>query len=184
MRSLIVSCNVTVDGFMAGLGNDLASLDFIVPDSEQENALAARFREVADTIVFGRQTFLDMEAYWTKVDSDMAAWINATPKVVLSTDSGADVSIWNNTTLAAGDGAERVRRLKASEGGGLVMFGGVQTIRSMIAADLVDEYWLKISPVAVGQGSSMFADLPERRSLTLRGAKGYPSGMLDVTYAK
>src|ERR671914_47180 len=79
---------------------------------------------------------------------------------------------------------EQEGRLKASEGGSLVVFGGVQTIRSLIAADLVDEYWLKISPVVVGEGSSMFAELPDHRSLTLRAAKGYPSGLLDVTYAK
>lgn len=64
---------------------------------EQENELAARFRSVADTIVVGRQTSFDMEAYWTKV-----------------------------------------RRLKSSAGGALVLFGGVQAIRSMSAADLVD----------------------------------------------
>ena len=164
MRSLIVSCNVTVDGYMAGPGGDLASLGFIVADQEQEDALAARFGEVADTIVFGRRTFRDMEGYWTKVDNPMATWINATPKVVLSTDAALDVRSWKSTSL--------------------VVFGGVQTIRSLIAADLVDEYWLKISPVVVGEGSSMFAELPDHRSLTLGAAKGYPSGLLDVTYAK
>lgn len=182
MRSLIVSCNVTVDGFMSGPEGDPASLDFIVPDPEQENDLAARFTSQVDTIVFGRQTFLDMEAYWTKINSPMADWINATPKVVLSTDAGLDVGAWPQSSLAAGDAAEQVRMLKESAGGGLVIFGGVQAIRSMIAADLVDEYWLKISPVAIGQGLSMFADLTEPRPFSLRTAKAYPSGMIDATY--
>lgn len=184
MRPLIVSCNVTADGYMAGPDNDLASLDFIVPDPQQENDLASRFRSVANAIVVGRQTFLDMEAYWTTVDSPMADWLNATPKIVLSTDNGFDAGIWKNSTLAAGDGLQEVRRLKESPGGALVMFGGVRTIRSMIAADLVDEYWLKINPVVIGRGSSMFALLAERLSLILSSARAFPSGIIDATYTK
>lgn len=88
MRPLIVSSNMTIDGFIAGPGNDLASLDFIVPDPEQEDELAERFAATADAIVFGRRTFLDMEAYWTKIKSPMADWLTATPKIALSTDPG------------------------------------------------------------------------------------------------
>jgi len=183
VRPLIVSCNVTVDGFMAGPAGDLASLDFIVPDQVQEDDLAARFRASADAIVLGRQTFLDMEAYWSKISSPMADWLNATRKIALSTDRGFDVSGWHNSSLAAGDAVDQVRRIKDSTGRGLVMFGGVRTIRSMVAADLVDEYWLKISPVAVGQGSSLFAELTGKRPLTLLSAKAFPSGMIDAAYS-
>src|SRR5215208_4176918 len=91
-----------------------------------------------------------MAAYWTTADGDLAAWMNATPKFVLSTDSRYDVSAWENSTLAAGDGADQVRRLKASSRGGLVTFGGVHTVRSLVAANLVDEYWLKVNPAIVG----------------------------------
>ncbi len=78
--------------------------------------------------------------------------MNATPKVVLSTDSSYDVSACENSTLAAGDGVDQVHRLKASSGGNLVTFGGVHTVRSLVAANLVDEYWLKVNPAIVGRG--------------------------------
>ncbi len=183
MRSLIVSCNVTVDGFMSGSDNSLASLDFIVEDRQLEDELAQKFRSVADTIVVGRQTFLDMAAYWTTAAGEMAAWLNETAKVVLSTDDTFDTSVWENSTLAAGDGVEQVRRLKESSGGALVSFGGVHTLRSLVAADLVDEYWLKVSPTVVGNGGSMFADIVDRRTLTLRDAKSFPSGMIHALYS-
>jgi dihydrofolate reductase len=184
MRSLIVSCNATIDGFMSGPDADPASLDFIVDDPEQENELAARFRASVDTIVLGRRTFFVMENYWTKVDSGMADWLNTTPKVVLSTDETLDVSSWKNSSLAAGDGVEQVRRLKEADGQSLVIFGGVQAIRSLVAADLVDQYWLKISPVAIGLGSSMFSELAGHRPLKLHSVKGFPSGMIDATYTR
>jgi len=41
---------------------------------------------------------------------------------------------------------DQVRRLKASSGGAVVAFRGVHTVRSLVAANLVDEYWLKFNP--------------------------------------
>jgi dihydrofolate reductase len=76
---------------------------------------------------------------WTSADGELADWMNTTPKVVLSTDADYDVSAWGNSTLAAGDGADQISRLKAGSGGAVVAFGGVRTIRSLVAADLVDD---------------------------------------------
>jgi len=78
--------------------------------------------------------------------------------------------------VASGDGVEHIRRLKKSSGGALVAFGGVRTLRSLVAANLADEYWLKVSPTIVGRGGSMFSDVIERRSLTLSSTKSFPSG--------
>jgi dihydrofolate reductase len=149
MKPLIVFSDVTIDGFMAGPDNDL---DFMVDDPQLEDELTGMLMSVADTIVVGRKAFLDMAAHWTTADGDLAAWMNATPKVVLSTDSSYDVSACENSTLAAGDGVDQVHRLKASSGGNLVTFGGVHTVRSLVAANLVDEYWLKVNPAIVGRG--------------------------------
>jgi dihydrofolate reductase len=76
-----------------------------------------------------------------------------------------------------------VRHLKASYGGNLVTFGGVHTVRSLVAGNLVDEYWLKVDPAIVGRGGSMFSDVVERRALTLRSAKSFPSGAAAVIYS-
>jgi dihydrofolate reductase len=102
---------------------------------------------------------------------------------VLTRDSTFDVSGWQNSTVAAGDGLDQVRRLKESSGGAMVTFGGVQTLRSLVAAGLVDEYWLKVCPVAIGQGGSMFADLVDRSTLTLLEAKSYPTGVIHTLYS-
>lgn len=185
MRQLIVSCNVTVDGYMAGPGNDFASSeDFAVVDAQQESDLAAEFAQVADTIVIGHRTFVAMQAAWSPLHSDMADWINAATKVVLSRQPDLDVSVWNNSTLAVGDGPDQVQRLKSGDGAALVAFGGVETIRSLTAANLVDEYWLKVMPVAIGAGSSFFSDIPQRHDLALTEAKSCPSGLLDLRYRR
>ncbi|HEX4812377.1 MAG TPA: dihydrofolate reductase family protein [Nonomuraea sp.] len=179
MRPLIVYADVTVDGYMAGPDNDL---DFIVSDPELEDVLTGELMSAADTIVFGRGSFPDSSAYWMAADGVLADWMNETPKIILSSDADYDVSAWKNATLAAGDGAEQVRRLKASTGGALVAFGGVRTVRSLVTADLVDEYWLKVNPTVVGRGGSMFTDVIGRRTLTLRSARTFPSGTIAAIY--
>jgi dihydrofolate reductase len=179
MRSLIVFCSVTVDGFMAGPDNDLG---FMVDDEELESALNGELMQAADAIVVGRKSFPEMSSYWTTAEGELADWMNSTPKHVLSSDDSYDVSAWDSATLAAGDGVEQVRKLKKGKGKSVVVFGGVETVRALVAAGLVDEYWFKVHPVVVGRGRSMFFDLPDRTELKLRSVRSFPSGSLGVVY--
>ncbi|WP_350279713.1 dihydrofolate reductase family protein [Kribbella sp. HUAS MG21] len=180
MRPLIVFSDITVDGFMTGPDNDLG---FMVQDDELSEELPRELMRVADTIIWGRTSFAPSAMYWTKAAGAVADWLNATPKIVLSSDSSIDVSAWPNSTLAAGDGVRHVRELKEAPGGGLVVFGGVTTVRSLVAADLVDEYWLKINPAVVGRGGSMFSGIAAGRTLTLRSARTFPSGTIAAIYS-
>ncbi len=180
MRSLIVFSSVTVDGFMAGPDNDLR---FMVDDEELESTLNGELMEAADTIVVGRKSFPEMSSYWTTAEGELADWMNGTPKHVLSSDDSYDVSAWGSAVLAAGDGVEQVRKLKAAKKGkSLVVFGGVETVRALVAAGLVDEYWFKVHPMVVGRGRSMFFDVTDRTELKLRSVRSFPSGSLGVIY--
>lgn len=107
--------------------------------------------------------------------------MNTTPKVVLSTDGGYDVSAWPNSTVATS--VDDIRRMKESSGGAVVAFGGVHTVRSLVTADLVDEYWLKVNAVVVGRGGSIFTDVTERRPLKLRSSKSFSSGTIFAIYS-
>jgi dihydrofolate reductase len=179
MRPLIVFCTVTVDGFMAGPDNDLG---FAIDDPELEQALNGELMRVADAIVVGRKSFPEMAAYWMAAEGELADWMNSTPKFVLTSDDEYDVSVWDTASTAAGDGVEQVRELKEGDGKSVVVFGGVETVRALVAAGLVDEYWFKVHPVVVGRGRSMFFDLPERTTLALRSVRSFPSGSLGVVY--
>lgn len=178
MRDLILFASTTVDGFMAGPDNDLG---FVVPDGELDETITGELMPRGDTIIVGRKSFHDMAAYWPTQTGPLAQWMNDTPKVVLSR-TAPDTSAWQNSTVAAGDGAAEVERLKRLPGGALIVFGGVQTVRSLVAAGLVDEFWLKVNPVAVGQGGPIFADLQQHRALELVSARSFPSGTVALIY--
>jgi dihydrofolate reductase len=107
--------------------------------------------------------------------------MNRTPKVVLS-NTAPDSSTWQNSAVATGDGAAEVERLKRPPGSALIVFGGVQTVRSLLAARLFDEFWLKVYPVAVGRGGRAFAGLQQRIGLELVSARSFPSGTVALIY--
>ena len=127
-------------------------------------------------------TFEEMRGFWPAQSDDrtgVSAYLNSVQKYVVS--STLQDAQWEPTTILRG--LDDVRRLKESAGGSLVVFGGVQTVRSLVAADVVDEYWLKLNPAAVGRGGSMFSDLTKAKSLTLRSARSYPSGTVALVYS-
>lgn len=178
MRQLIVFTDVSLDGFMAGPENDLG---FMVEDPQLADEFTAELRAVADTIIFGRKSFHPSAAYWTAADGELADWMNTTPKMILSSDSTYDVGLWPNSTVLTD--LDQVRRLKETTGRTVVAFGGVDTLRSLVSAGLVDQFWLKINPTVVGRGGSMFSDLTEQRRLTLDSVKPYPSGTIAAIYS-
>jgi dihydrofolate reductase len=180
MRKLMLFADVTLDGFMAGPQNDL---DFVVPDGRLIETVSQELPAAADTIVVGRKSFSDMADYWTKATGPLARWMNETPKVVLS-NTLDDATKWQNTTVARGDGAEAVQRLKQDPGKAVVVFGGVQTVQSLVGAGLVDEYWLKVNPVAVGRGGAVFGAVGDQATLTLSSARSFPSGTVALIYRR
>lgn len=180
MRDLLLYVDVTVDGFMAGPNNDLSVM---AGDEDLYRTMTTELMARADTIIVGGKVFHDMAAYWTTATDSVAHWMNATPKVVLSNTLN-DVTAWQNSTVASGDGAAEVQRLKTLPGKALVVFGGVQTVRSLVSAGVVDEFWLKVNPVAVGQGGPVFADLSAPVRLELQSVRSFPSGSVALVYKK
>ncbi len=179
MRELIVFADVTLDGFMAGPDNDL---DFIVDDDELDQDLMGKLMPRTDTIIVGRKAFVGgMASYWPTATGPFAPWMNETPKVVL-TSTGVDVSQWENTSVATGDGATHVKDLKTRPGQAIVVFGGVETVQRLVAAGLVYEFWLKVNPVATGRGGAVFPSGIPATELELQTARGYPSGKAALIY--
>src|SRR6202034_3162050 len=81
--------------------------------------------------------------------------MNEIPKVVFSNSLAS--AGWGETTIAAGDLAEAVTRLKRERSGGyLLAHGGARFARSLVETDLIDEYRLLIHPAILGAGERIF----------------------------
>jgi dihydrofolate reductase len=153
MAELILKMSVSLDGYVAPLDG---STDWIAAGGSVD-ALSWTVETVsnAGAHLMGATTYAAMAAHWPSASGPLAKPMNEIPKVVFS-DSLASAD-WGETTIAAGDLADAVTRLKQERSGGyLLAHGGAQFARSLVETGLIDEYRLLIHPAVLGAGERIF----------------------------
>jgi dihydrofolate reductase len=205
MRQLILGMSVSLDGFVSGPDGEakwIFSGDREARDWKVENASNASLH------IMGSHTFRDMAAYWPTAGGPFAPPMNQIPKAVFSKQGAAllkaaattrrnaqdqardtqtgplqpGAESWAEAYVAAGDLAHEITKLKAEDGKPIFAHGGAAFARSLIARNLVDEYFLMVHPIALGKGLSIFSDLPEPRRLELVRSKTFPLGAVAQIY--
>jgi dihydrofolate reductase len=185
MRNLFVTEFVSLDGVMEDPGGAEGyehggwSFQFTTPES-----MAYKLDELnaTDAILLGRVTYEGFAKAWPTVKDDVgfADRMNGLPKYVVSTTlQSAD---WNNSTIISGDVADAVAKLKAENGGDIMVAGSQQLVRTLLEHDLVDEIRLMVSPLVLGSGKRIFDGVAGKKVLELADSTTYSSGNLVLTY--
>jgi len=91
-------------------------------------------------------------------------------------------SKWINTDIATGDLIEEVSKIKGQSGRDIIVYGGASFDSSLIKEKLIDEFYLFINPVAIGNGMTIFKDLNEIQKYTLIESKVFESGKVLLRY--
>ncbi|MGH8969555.1 MAG: dihydrofolate reductase family protein [Actinomycetes bacterium] len=145
-------------------------------------ATAAEGMAATDAYLFGRKTYEKMAAYWptAPLDDPVAEHLNRTTKYVASTTL-QDVE-WQGSTLIRGDVVDEVAKLKAQPGRNIVVLGSGDLVQTLTDNDLIDEYFLTVSPIVLGSGKRLFRDAREARGLTLVDCVTTTTGSLLLTY--
>ena len=185
MRKIVVLMSVSLDGFMAGAGDDLSW-------HRVDEELHSHFNDVLrgmGAFLGGRRTWELMASYWPTADEDPTSagpevefagiWRDM-PKVVYSRTLQS--AGWNSTIVREVD-PEAVRAMKAEDGGDLAL-GGAELLAAFRAHDLVDEYRLYVNPVVLGGGRPLFApsDLPQ--DLRLLETRTFGTGVVLLRYER
>jgi dihydrofolate reductase len=133
--------------------------------------------------LFGRRTYEELLASWNAKGPFKEALNNAR-KYVASSNPATRLD-WPNSTLLRGDIPAAVADLRQTSGSGtnLVIMGSGVLIRSLMAADLIDEYLLMIHPLVLGTGRRMFTD-GAQASLRLVDSSATSKGVLVATYER
>ena len=184
MRKLKLQMQISLDGFVAGPNGELDWMTWNM--DEKLLALITELTDTSDTIVMGRKMTDGFINYWTGVlehpespEYAFAKKMIDIPKVVFTrtmTDSP-----WINTTLAH-DLANDVNSLKQKSGKDIVAYGGAGLATSLINEDLIDDLYLFLNPVAVGNGLTIFAADRGYKRLNLVDSTRFESGIVVNHY--
>jgi dihydrofolate reductase len=186
MRKIVVLTFVTLDGVMQAPGGpdeDVASNfqygGWLVPHFDEflGNEMGVQMGQPFDMLL-GRKTFEIFATYWPHQESP----INDATKYVPS--HSLTEHWWDKTVFLNGDVVAQIRELKAGDGPDLQVHGSSNLIQTLLQHDLVDEFWLKIFPVTVGDGKRLFAEGTIPAGFKLLECKASPSGVIIASYAR
>ncbi len=187
MRKLILFMHVSLDGFAAGPNGEM---DWIHVDDEIFD-YAGNMTDGADTALYGRVTYQMMESYWptageqpkaTKHDIEHSTWYNKVLKVVISkTLKGSNFA---NTKIIDDNIDNEIQTIKNQPGSNILMFGSPTTAHSLMQCNLIDEYWIFVNPILLGQGIPLFENINDKIPLRLTEAKAFACGVVGLNYKK
>ena len=185
MRILKLQVAISVDGCIAGPNNEM---DWMVWNwDEKLIEYEKRIHEPVDTILLGRKMTNEFVSYWSNVlnkpedpEYIFAKKMIETPKIVFT--KTLNKSEWVNTEIATGDLKDEITKLKSQGGGDIIVYGGASFDSSLIKENLIDEFYLFINPVIIGNGKTIFKDLNEIQKLSLIESKVFDSGIVLLHY--
>jgi dihydrofolate reductase len=150
------------------------------PDQDEESL---DLLESAYAHIMGRTAYEGMAANLpARPDHPWADIMNAGRKVVFSrTLKTAD---WANTSIAAGDTAEEIDKLRHGGDGHIVVWGGVSLWRSLMQLDLIDEFYLGLHPYVADEGTRLFDDVPKSYRLDLVSSTASSNGVVELHYRR
>lgn len=183
MRKLKLQMQMSIDGYVARPNGEQDWMTWN-PDDELLQFINSLI-DSSDTLLLGRKMTDGFVSYWENTvrnnpDNLFAKKMVDIPKVVFT--KTLDKSPWNNTTLAKGNLVDEIASLKKQNGKDIIVYGGAGFVSSLIKEGLIDEYYLIVNPVAIGNGMTIFKSLDRIQKFTPIQSKLYPGGKIVLSY--
>jgi dihydrofolate reductase len=172
----------SLDGLLADEGTEYWQCCFGLPVDPADLKQKIGVYQSAYAHIMGRAAYEGMAGALPTADHPFSGIMNAARKVVFSrTLKTAD---WANTTIAAGDTAEEIDKLRLGGDGHIVVWGGVSFWRSLMQLDLIDEFRLDLHPYAAGEGTRLFDGVPKSYRLDLVSSTEFSNGTVGLYYRR
>jgi dihydrofolate reductase len=186
MRKIIVLAFITLDGVMQSPGGPEEDTSggfkyggWVAPyDDEASGKVMEKQMQPAE-LLLGRKTFDIWAAYWPTHEYIWPG-INDVTKYVLSTTMKK--SDWNNSVFL--ESAADIEKLKNTEGSDIKVWGSSKLVQLLLKHDLVDELWLNIHPLILGNGKKLFDNDAIPAAFTLTESVVTSSGVIIANYKR
>ena len=186
MRKIIVSTFITLDGVMQAPGGPEEDTSGVfkyggwsAPYGDEVGGKVMQKQMQPADYLLGRKTFEIFASYWPE-RADIWPGINAGTKYVMS--KTMKKSDWKNTIFL--ESLADIKKLKNSEGSDIQVWGSSKLIQLLLENDLVDELWLKIYPLTLGEGKKLFDNGTIPAAFTLMESLVTPSGVIIANYKR
>ena len=163
MRKIILSVAVSLDGFIEGPNGEY---DWCPPPSKKE---MDEFVAGIDVVFMGRKSY-EMAGSFILADKVTYVFSNTLKSVK-----------GKNVKLLGGDVIKEVHSIRNEQGKNIWLWGGASLTTLLMNEGLVDEMWLGIAPVVLGNGKPLFQHIRQRHYFDLvstAGSNGYVSAVL------
>jgi dihydrofolate reductase len=187
MRKLKLQMQISLDGFNSTGPND--EQKWVTWAWDQIKQDVHDLANSCDTELIGRKLAIDYIPFWTDTLTQPESMMYETAKIkegqkkIVFTKT-LDKSIWENTELAKGNLSDEVNKLKNQSGKDIIVYGGSSFVYSLVKASLIDEFYLFVNPIALGQGVAIFEKLDEWQKLKLVNAKKFDSGIILLHFER
>jgi dihydrofolate reductase len=171
MRKVIYGVGISLDGYIA---RPDGSVDFLF--MPKDYSMGPFFKRV-DTAVMGRKTYeVGMKLGGGKVSSPgMTCYVFSK---TLPSNAPGGVTVVQETPK------EFMKAVQKKKGKDIWLMGGGELTRAFLQNDLVDELYLGILPMLIGEGIPAFpAEFPQRDFKLLEN-KTYSKGMIAMRYER
>ena len=187
MRKLTIIEHISLDGVIQAPGGPDEDGDYpyggwAAPydDADGGEAILRAHGDGFD-LLLGRRTYDIWAGFWPKIkDNAMADSLNAATKYV-ATHRPESLG-WGPFEGLGPELVEGVRRIKATDGPDLIVWGSSTLTPMLLEHGLADEILLLVYPILLGKGKRFFADGTPPRELKLAGAKAGSCGIVVCTY--
>jgi dihydrofolate reductase len=188
MRKITILEHVSLDGIIQAPGGPEEDRDggfayggWSAPhdDPAGGEAIEAAHGERFDLLI-GRRTYDIWAGYWPQAEGPMADQINGATKYVAT--HRPESLAWGPAEAVGADLAAQVRRIKASAGPDLIVWGSSSLTSPLISEGLADEVILMIFPVLIGTGKRLFGGGAAPSELKLIRSRTGESGVMVNTY--
>lgn len=189
MRRLVVLSFISLDGVMQAPGgpeedtsNGFKYGGWVFPyfDGDAGKIMGEQMSQKAD-LLLGRKTYEIFASYWPDHE-DMWPGINDVKKYVASnTLTKAD---WKNSVILNNNVEDQIRQIKQEDGPDLQVHGSADFIQTLLKSDLVDELWLKIFPLTLGNGKRLFQNGAIPAAFKLIDSKVTSAGVIFASYGR
>ena len=198
MRKIIVLSMITLDGVMQAPGGPEEDTSggfkyggWVAPFGDEVSGKIMKEQMKPADLLLGRKTFEVFASYWPE-HADNWPGINDVTKYVMSRTMKKSDPLaigWKNSVVLKNlADIKKIKNLPAgsqdSKSSDIKVWGSGELSQFLLKNDLVDELWLKIYPLTLGNGKKLFDNSTIPTAFTLIESLVTPNGVILANYKR